>query len=69
MSALSSCPSERDLCVLDEAFPHPLSPSVGCHICGSLQHKRRDCPLRTAVGEETKVVGSRTGAEASKMAR
>ena len=69
MSALGSCPSKRDLCVLDEVFSHPLSPSVGCHICGSLQHKRRDCPQRTVVGEEAKVVGSRTRAGASKMAR
>ena len=25
---------------------HTLRVAVGCHICGSLEHKRRDCPQK-----------------------
>ena len=59
---------KRDSRLLDEAFPVPLSPSMGCHVCGSLQHKRRDCPKRATVSEKSKrVAAGRAGT--SRMAR
>ncbi|CAL1526091.1 unnamed protein product [Lymnaea stagnalis] len=29
---------------------------LGCHICGELDHKRRDCPARTTNGESLKTI-------------
>ena len=37
---------------------------MGCHVCGSVEHKRRDCPLRAgAVAKESDkaVTGKKAG--------